>query len=157
MYIYLSKKIQIPNNPDLNSLSWNSIDGWIACGGDNGMLKVLKLEITGNDAKLRGVAAPTNLTMNNTLDGHKGKVVVVSWNERNKKLTSSDQNGLIIVWSLHKNQWYEEMINNRNKSFVKDLKWTYDGQLICIVYEDGMVFTIFCVYCLKKIANTAIY
>ena len=34
--------------------------------------------------------------------------------------------------------WYEEMINNRNKSVVKDMKWNADGQKICIVYEDGM-------------------
>ena len=33
--------------------------------------------------------------------------------------------------------WYEEMINNRNKSVVKDMKWNADGQKICIVYEDG--------------------
>ena len=34
--------------------------------------------------------------------------------------------------------WYEEMINNRNKSVVRGMKWTADGQKICIVYEDGM-------------------
>lgn len=33
--------------------------------------------------------------------------------------------------------WYEEMINNRNKSVVKDMKWNADGQKICIIYEDG--------------------
>ena len=31
------------------------------------------------------------------------------------------------------------MINNRNKSVVRDMKWTPDGQKICIVYEDGAV------------------
>lgn len=35
--------------------------------------------------------------------------------------------------------WYEEMINNRNKSVVKDMKWTADGRKIAIVYEDGAV------------------
>jgi len=40
---------------------------------------------------------------------------------------------------LHKGMWFEEMINNRNKSVVKDMKWTADGQKICIVYEDGAV------------------
>ena len=34
--------------------------------------------------------------------------------------------------------WFEEMINNRNKSVVRDLRWTSDGQKICIVYEDGI-------------------
>ena len=33
--------------------------------------------------------------------------------------------------------WYEEMINNRNKSVVCSMAWNADGQKICIVYEDG--------------------
>jgi len=33
--------------------------------------------------------------------------------------------------------WYEEMINNRNKSVVRDMKWTADGRKIAIIYEDG--------------------
>jgi len=40
---------------------------------------------------------------------------------------------------LHKGMWYEEMINNRNKSVVRDMKWTADGRKIAIVYEDGAV------------------
>lgn len=43
------------------------------------------------------------------------------------------------VWMLHKGVWLEEMINNRNKSVVRAMKWTGDGQKICIVYEDGAV------------------
>jgi WD repeat-containing protein 35 len=62
---------------------------------------------------------------------------VVTWNEVHHKLTSSDQNGLIIVWMLYKGLWYEEMINNRNKSVVRHMKWNRDGTKICIVYEDG--------------------
>uniref|UniRef100_A0A7S1KLL8 Anaphase-promoting complex subunit 4 WD40 domain-containing protein n=1 Tax=Percolomonas cosmopolitus TaxID=63605 RepID=A0A7S1KLL8_9EUKA len=77
--------------------------------------------------------------MNQSLKGHEGRVMVIAWNEDYRKLTSSDEKGLIIVWSLHQGQWVEEMINNRNKSFVRDLKWTSDGQKICIAYEDGMV------------------
>lgn len=34
--------------------------------------------------------------------------------------------------------WYEEMINNRNKSTVTGMAWGSDGQKICIAYEDGL-------------------
>lgn len=96
-----------------------------------------------------------------------GAVQVVTWNEQYEKLTTSDQNGLIIVWMLYKGDycrqtenrsclvigsvfivlclhpsegaWYEEMINNRNKSVVRSMSWNADGQKICIVYEDGAV------------------
>lgn len=138
MFIFLSKKIAIPNNTIVKGLAWNKDQGYIACGGDGGLLKVLKLDIC-KDGKVTGMAAPTNLSMNQTLDGHSGAVEVVTWNEPYVKLTSSDQNGLIMVWMLHKGTWYEEMINNRNKSVVKGMKWNSDGQKICIVYDDGAV------------------
>ena len=40
---------------------------------------------------------------------------------------------------VNSGSWYEEMINNRNKSVVKGMSWNTDGQKICIVYEDGAV------------------
>ena len=104
MFIYLSKKIAIPNNTKLRSVSWNKGQGYISCGGEDGLLKVLKLETVsgGKDGKVRGLAAPSNLSMNQTLEGHAGAVQVVTWNERHHKLTTSDQFGLIIVWMLYK-------------------------------------------------------
>ena len=36
-----SKKIAIPNNAKLKCLAWNGGEGWIACGSEQGMLKVL--------------------------------------------------------------------------------------------------------------------
>ena len=103
MFIYLSKKIAIPNGVRLTSLNWNAMNGWIVCGGESGLLKVLKLDSGKQTAdKGKGSAAPSNLSMNQTLEGHNGGVMVVNWNENYRKLTSSDSNGLIIVWMLHK-------------------------------------------------------
>ncbi|XP_075001097.1 WD repeat-containing protein 35 isoform X5 [Calonectris borealis] len=139
MFIYLCKKIAIPGNVRLRCISWNKDQGFIACGGEDGLLKVLKLETQTDEAKIKGLAAPSNLSVNQTLEGHSGSVQVVTWNEQYQKLTTSDQNGLIIVWMLYKGAWYEEMINNRNKSVVRSMSWNADGQKICIVYEDGAV------------------
>lgn len=44
-----------------------------------------------------------------------------------------------VSLSLLTGSWYEEMINNRNKSVVRSMSWNADGQKICIVYEDGAV------------------
>ncbi|CAG2168264.1 unnamed protein product [Oppiella nova] len=143
MFVYLSKKIAIPNNNKVRGLAWSRDHGFIACGGDDGLLKVLKLESGGgdtSDARVgKGLAASKNLSMNQTLEGHSGTVENMCWNEPFQKLTSSDQNGLIIVWMLYKGSWYEEMVNNRNKSVVRGMAWTVDGHKICIVYEDGAV------------------
>ena len=138
MFIYLSKKIAIPNNIQLSVISWNKAEGFIACGGDDGLLKVLKLEAP-DDQKIKGLAAVSNLSMNQTLEGHSGRIQVITWNQIHQKLTTSDQDGLIIVWMLYKGSWYEEMINNRNKSVVTGMSWNSEGEKICIVYEDGAV------------------
>eukprot|EP00039_Didymoeca_costata_P008719 m.115408 g.115408 ORF g.115408 m.115408 type:complete len:1163 (+) comp14202_c1_seq1:133-3621(+) len=138
MFIYLNKKIKIaiPDPVDVNSISWNKEKGWIVVGGEKGLLKVLRMDALSTRGK---DTTGGSLTMNQTLDGHEGDVQVVTWNEHYQKLTSSDENGLITVWLFYKGHWYEEMINNRNKSVVKGMRWNPDGQKICIVYEDGYV------------------
>lgn len=99
------------------------------------MLKVLRLE----SGAVRGGVAGGSLTMNQTLEGHGGAVTGCVWNPSFPKLTTSDSNGLIIVWMLHKGSWFEEMINNRNKGKVADMAWSTDGQKIAIAYDDGHV------------------
>ena len=37
-----------------------------------------------------------------TLEGHSGIVKCARWNENYRKLTTADENGLIIVWMLYK-------------------------------------------------------
>lgn len=120
----------------------------MAVGGEDGLLKVLKLDQSSggppaNAASAlpnRGLAAaPSNLSMNQTLEGHKASAQVVTWNDKQHKLTSSSRDGVIMVWMLYKGAWYEEMTNDRKKSTVKEMAWTADGEKICIVYEDGAI------------------
>lgn len=151
LLLVCSKKIAIPNNAKLKCLAWNGEEGWIACGSEQGMLKVRMMAIyvaadiqvststqpvlqtedrcTGLYAtslhvqvlKLEEPKAVANasstsgqgLNANQTLQGHADDVVVAAWNAQHNKLTTSDSNGLIIVWILHKGLWFEEMINNR--------------------------------------------
>lgn len=44
MYLKYGFQIAIPSNTRLNCLSWNKDHGYIAVGGEDGLLKVLKLE-----------------------------------------------------------------------------------------------------------------
>lgn len=97
------------------------------------------LKQTANGQNKGGLAAVSNLSLNQTLDGHKNDVKLVVWNEAQLKLTSSDVDGVIMVWMLYKGSWYEEMTNDRKKSTVNGMHWTSDGNKICIAYEDGAI------------------
>lgn len=48
-------QIAIPNQTKLHCITWNRDQGWIAAGGNDGLLKVLKLENAsgGTDAALK--------------------------------------------------------------------------------------------------------
>lgn len=133
MFVYLSKRIGIPNGTVITSIGWHEGEGWLACGGAGGLLKVLKVDGGSQGQKSGG------LSLNQTLERHDSTVHRVSWNEQCRRLTSSDAKGQIVVWTLHKGMWFEAMVNNRNKSHVVDLAWSIGGKKICITYADGVV------------------
>lgn len=94
----------------------------------------------GQTATMSAKNAPS-LSLNQTLQGHSGRVTCTAWNLKHRKLASADETGLIIVWKPHNGLLYEEMINNRNHSTVQDMHWANgdNGKNICIAYSDGMV------------------
>ena len=102
MFVYLSKKIAIPNGIQLKCISWDKEYGYLACGGENGLLKLVRLESSKQQQQQQQQQNVNNLSINQTLEGHNGAVTIAVWNEVNNKLTTSDQNGLIIVWVFHK-------------------------------------------------------
>ena len=94
-----------------------------------GLLKVLKLDADQGRPVVR--RAPSNLSMKTTFEGHQGRRCVCTWNANYRKLTTLRPERVIIVWMLHKGVWFEEMINNRNRSVVKAPgARTPDGQKI---------------------------
>jgi WD repeat-containing protein 35 len=65
MFAFLSKKIALPKDPNVYAISWNSEEGWIALGGENGLLKILKMAEPEHGKKVK-----KQLSLNITLDGH---------------------------------------------------------------------------------------
>ena len=63
MFAYLSKKIGIQT--PMNMVAWNQDKGYIAVGGDQGLLKIFKLD----SGKGQGGG---NFSMNQPLQGHSG-------------------------------------------------------------------------------------
>ena len=108
-------------------------------------MKILKIEdssLPPEAATSNAATNTSNLSMNQTLEGHTSTILNSLWNNQHSKLTTSDENGLIIVWVLYRGIWYEEMINNRNRSVVVAMGWDREGTRICIAYGDGMYMLI---------------
>jgi WD repeat-containing protein 35 len=123
----------MPDAAAIGCIAWDKTDGYLCCGGVKGLVKVIHVD---QDEDQRTKVSTF------TLDGHQqtgSKVVACCWNERHKKLTTTDESGHIIVWTQNKNAWQEEMVNNRQCSVVTDMFWAPDGSRICIAYEDGAV------------------
>lgn len=148
MFVYLTRKIALANQKKIYSLCWSQKNDFIACGADNGTLKILKLDNQHIRSKKDNEITTTNhlksdqskfLSMNQTLDGHSNSVIHLSWNDENDKLISGDVNGLLIVWIFYNGNYYEEMVNSPSRSIIIEIKWTNDGDKICIVSEDGSV------------------
>uniref|UniRef100_A0A0K0FYV2 ANAPC4_WD40 domain-containing protein n=1 Tax=Strongyloides venezuelensis TaxID=75913 RepID=A0A0K0FYV2_STRVS len=144
MNVYLCKKIAVPFVSNLFCVSWMYNFGFIVAGGDEGQLKIIRLSnLTLKDKNSvgpSGTSAKEDISLNQNLEGHgSSNIILAVWNEVYQKLTTCDTNGLIIVWMNHGDNWYEEMINNRNKSIIVDMEWSHDGSKIVIVYEDGQV------------------
>jgi WD repeat-containing protein 35 len=128
-------EISLPNNTSINCVNWNNDEGWLACGGQNSLLRVLKLESSTPELQKEQKTSVSS----QTLQGHSGNVILVEWNPKYQKLSTADSNGLIIVWNKHKGAWYEEMVNKKEKAMVSDMNWDKSGQKICIGYEDGTI------------------
>lgn len=103
------------------------------------MLKTIQIDDTSTTSQT-DLNTANDAVINQTLEGHSDAVICVAWNETFQKLVSSDESGLTIVWGLQdNNMWCQEMIHCRKTSFVVDMQWASDGELICIAYNDGAV------------------
>lgn len=91
---------------------------------------------TGNEGKSKGLASAANLSMNQTLEGHNGRVQVITWNEQHQKLTTSDENGLIIVWMMYKVGIFLNFVLRTLKSVIVNLNLfvSYNPENISVIF-----------------------
>lgn len=154
MYICLNKKITLAEETKLSSVEWNNSNGYIACGGEDGVIRILSIssESTKENTPIAGIANGVsmnqNLNISQTLESHKNPVCLMLWNKDNQKLFSADVGGAIVIWAREKNSLVEEVLNiinfnqmsnDKKKNSIVSMKWSRDYEHICILYSEGTV------------------
>jgi len=101
----------------LRCVAWHAAGEWVACGGENGLLKVFRFrhgrggedddgddyychEDDDDDDDDAGPGPATAPPHHQTLEGHTGAVTLASFCEPFGKLATADRSGLVMVWSL---------------------------------------------------------
>lgn len=137
MIVCLFKKVTIQKNTFLTEINCNHMTNFMAIGGEDGFLKVVQIDLNKSKKNEDGTAV-SPLTFSQNLSCHKKRIISLTWNSQVDKLTTCDEEGVIVVWKFtERDQWETEMINNREVSFVSDLKWSKMGNYLCFVYDDG--------------------
>ena len=72
---------------------------------------------------------------------HHGSINLITWNISYNKLTTVDTEGALVVWSNKNGKFETQMVNNREESFIKDVKWSKNGEFICFIYDDGQIYS----------------
>ena len=98
----------------ITKVCWNKIDGWVAFGGDQGLLRIIMLEFADqHDFALQGVAArPSRVSVDRKLTIHEGSAVTtITWNESKEQITTGDSRGAVVVCGYNNTKWTSELVN----------------------------------------------
>ena len=134
MFCSLIKKVNISKSEKLTQIATNKETNFIGIGGTNGFVQVISLDVSKSKTGGKGGG---QLSFTQALQYHTDDITLMAWNDTFDKLTTCDKSGVIIVWKFIEGKWETEMINNREQSYVTDLKWNRQGHFLCFIYEDG--------------------
>lgn len=131
MFSCLFKKVTVHPTAKLTAISCNRSSNQFVLGGTDGFLKVIEIDFSGKQEITQ--TKSTGVVFSQSLVLHKRNIIVLEWNHQYNKISSSDQEGIIVIWRFEEGQWDKEMINNRELSYVSDLKWSKQGEYLCFV------------------------
>jgi WD repeat-containing protein 35 len=137
MYCSIIKKTKITNNEKLLKFSLNKSKDLLSIGGTNGFVQILSYPTKKEQISIKDSLKFSYIDLNQKLIYHKSNVSIILWNEKKEKLTTCDEDGIIVIWHFRNDKWETQMINNRKKSIVSDIKWSKQGNFICFLYLDG--------------------
>ena len=145
MHSALLRRINIQRSEQLSKIGINPLTNIFCIGDSKGSLQVINYPQIAT--QILPVSREESFSQNQNCFQfipniqHKYSITSIIWNIFYDKITTVDTEGVLVVWRK-KNGLYEvEMVNNREESFIKDVKWSKNGEYICFVYDDGQIFT----------------
>ena len=109
------KKTKFTNEEKLLKLSSNISKELLAIGGTKGFVQILSYPTKKEQISLKESLKFSYIDFSQKLIYHKSNVSIILWNEKKEKLTTCDENGIIVIWYLKNEKWETQMINNRKK------------------------------------------
>ena len=145
MHCALLRRINIQRSEQLSKIGINPKTNFFCIGDSKGFLQII------NYPKIEAQPQPNNREESYSQkyncfqyiqnNHHHGSINLITWNIHFNKLTTVDSDGSLVVWKKKNDIFDTEMVNNREESFIKDVKWSKNGEHICFIYDDGQIFT----------------
>ena len=147
MHAALLRRINIQRSEQLSKIGINQRTNFFCIGDSKGSLQVI------NYPRIEAQSQPVNRDRDDSIVQkencfqfisnvhHKGSVNLITWNICYNKLTTVDTDGSLVVWKKKNGMFDTEMVNNREESFIRDVKWSKNGEYICFIYDDGQIFS----------------
>ena len=143
----LLRRINIQRSDQLSQIGINPLTNFFCIGDSKGFLQIINYPqiITQSHPQSRDESFSQNQNQNcfqfiSNIQ-HKNSISLICWNICYNKLTTVDTEGILVVWKKKSNAFDVEMVNNREESYIRNVKWSKNGKYICFVYEDGQIYT----------------
>ena len=130
-HAYISDSAKTVGNRTATACAWNTSNGLIACGQENGIITISKL------VKNQNYPGILSIKQLNVLTEHNASILSLSWNTGYSKLVSSDSLGKIIVWVEMSGKWVPLLINNVSKNPIIAALNSPNSELVAILYQNG--------------------
>ena len=144
MHSALLRKINIQRSDQLSKICINQKTNFICIGDSKGVLQVINYPQIESQtlpiSREESFSQRQNCFQYIENNHHHGSINLITWNISYNKLTSVDTEGTLVVWNKKNGKFETQMVNNREESFIKDVKWSKNGEFICFIYDDGQIF-----------------
>ncbi|KAE8302175.1 WD40 repeat protein [Giardia duodenalis] len=127
-------------------VAWNKTENYIAAGGQTGSIRILLLDFNSlseqgyNISDLRTSTRNVRILMDKKLSLHDNALITsIAWNEKETKLATSDNRGLVFISSTDTGKWVRNLVNDSNRAAVVTTTWSPDASRILMVYVNGLV------------------